>query len=119
MQPGYAKSAHASRLTPQTCLQMKKLFFKFSGILLIVLLSSVDILAQCAMCRGSVQSTIGNGRNSVGIGINTGIAYLFVFPYLAIAFIGYFWYRNSTRQLKERQMVSSRVQQAMGGHDQQ
>jgi hypothetical protein len=97
---------------------MKKLMYRVSGLLLIVLLNSAEVLAQCAMCRGSVQSTLGNGRNNVGVGINTGIAYLFVIPYLSVAVIAYFWYRNSRRQLRERQMVAARVRQAMEGTDQ-
>lgn len=87
-------------------------------MLLIWLLSSAEILAQCAMCRGSVQSTLGNGRNNVGVGINTGIAYLFVIPYLSVAFIAYFWYKNSRKQLRERQMVATRVRRAMEGNNQ-
>lgn len=78
-------------------------------------LSSAEILAQCAMCRGSVQSTLGNGRNNVGVGINTGIAYLFVIPYLSVAFIAYFWYRSSKKQMNERRLVAERVRQAMDG----
>lgn len=97
---------------------MKKLMYRVSGLLLIGLLSSAEVMAQCAMCRGSVQSTLGNGRNNVGVGINTGIAYLFVIPYLSVAVIAYFWYRNSRRQLRERQMVAARVRQAMEGTDQ-
>ena len=92
---------------------MKKLIYKVSGVLLVWTLSSVDLLAQCAMCRGSVQSTIGNGRNNVGVGINTGIAYLFVIPYLSVAVIAYFWYKNSQRELRQRQMVEARVRRAM------
>lgn len=92
-----------------------KYIYRVSGVLLIWLLSSAEILAQCAMCRGSVQSTIGNGRNNVGIGLNTGIAYLFVIPYLSVAVIAWFWYRNSRRELRERQMVAARVRQAMEG----
>lgn len=81
--------------------------------MLIWLLSSADLLAQCAMCRGSVQSTLGNGRNNVGIGINTGIAYLFVIPYLSAAFIAYFWYRSATKAARERRLVTARVHRAM------
>ncbi len=97
---------------------MKKHIYRASGVLLIWLLSSAEILAQCAMCRGSVQSTLGNGRNNVGVGINTGIAYLFVIPYLSVAFIAYFWYKNSRKQLRERQMVATRVRRAMEGNNQ-
>ena len=92
---------------------MKKLVYRASGVLLIWTLSSAEILAQCAMCRGTVESTIGNGRNNVGVGINTGIAYLFVIPYLSVGVIAYFWYKNSQRELQQRRMVEARVRRAM------
>lgn len=93
---------------------MKKFSIVFGFIVLFVMTSS-DIWAQCAMCRGSVESSMGNGRNNVGVGLNTGIVYLFVMPYLLVAVIGYLWYRNSKKLQQERQFVTSRVQQALNG----
>ena len=75
-------------------------------------MTSSNVWAQCAMCRGTVESSMGNGRNNVGVGLNTGIMFLFVMPYLLVAVIGYLWYRNSKRNLHERQFVTSRVKQA-------
>ncbi|GAB3169916.1 hypothetical protein [Telluribacter humicola] len=95
---------------------MKKIMMKCIAMLVVVLLTSADIWAQCAMCRGSVESTMGNGRNNVGIGLNTGIMYLFFIPYLAVAIIGYLWYRNSKKLREERQLVASRIQQAYPKH---
>ncbi len=90
---------------------MKKVSVIF-GVILMLVLISMDTFAQCAMCRGSVESSMGNGRNNVGVGLNTGIVYLFVMPYLLVAVIGYLWYRNSKRVQQERRFVTSRVQQA-------
>ena len=87
---------------------MKKIAVLF-GMLAMLVLSSADTWAQCAMCRGSVESTIGNGRNNVGVGLNTGIVYLFVMPYLIVAVIGYLWYRNSKRDQAAREFVNSRI----------
>jgi len=92
---------------------MKKLLYRVSGFLLVFLLSTADLWAQCAMCRGSVQSTLGNGRNNVGIGINVGIMYLFVIPYICFAVVAYFWYKNSKKNMLERQMIQARVQDAL------
>ncbi len=86
------------------------------AMLVVVLLTTADVWAQCAMCRGSVESTMGNGRNNVGVGLNTGIMYLFFIPYLAVAIIGYLWYRNSKKLRAERQLVASRIQQAYPKH---
>lgn len=90
---------------------MKK-FLAISGLMILFLLSSVDTFAQCAMCRGSVESSMGNGRNNVGVGLNTGIMFLFVMPYLLVGIIGYLWYRNSKRAQQDREFVMARVKQA-------
>ncbi len=76
--------------------------------------AAADIWAQCAMCRGSVESTMGNGRNNVGIGLNLGIVYLFVVPYLAVAAIAFFWYRSSRKEQARRNLVIAAMQRAEG-----
>ena len=91
---------------------MKKFALVFSGMLALLILSSADLWAQCAMCRGSVESSMGNGRNNVGVGLNTGIVYLFIMPYLIVGVIGYLWYRNSKRNQQEREFISARLRQA-------
>jgi hypothetical protein len=90
---------------------MKKFQVVF-GLVLMLLLVGADTWAQCAMCRGTVESSMGNGRNNVGVGLNTGIMYLFVMPYLLVGVIGYLWYRNSKKVQQERHFIVSRVQQA-------
>ncbi len=84
-------------------------------IILILFLFFIDsslTIAQCAMCRGAVESNMSNGRNAIGNGINTGIIYLFVFPYLIVSVIGYLWYRNSKKALAARVAVRERVRKA-------
>ncbi len=67
-------------------------------ILLIALVSSADVLAQCAMCRTQLENNVSNGNIGIAAGINTGILYLLSLPYLAILVLGYVWYRNSRVQ---------------------
>lgn len=86
--------------------------WRLIGVVVLVCLSVVDGMAQCAMCRGSVESSIGNGRNNVGIGLNTGILYLFVVPYLTVGVVAYFWYRSSKKAKLEREMIE-RVRHVM------
>ncbi len=69
-------------------------------------LSIPNLMAQCAMCRSTLENNFSNGNPTIGAGINTGILYLLVMPYLAIFFIGYFWYKAS-KHAKNR--VSGRV----------
>lgn len=54
--------------------------------------------AQCAMCRASVENNVSNGETSIGSGLNNGILYLFVMPYLMAAIIGYLWYRTAKKR---------------------
>jgi len=93
---------------------MKNLLSKFVSIIILLVLTTSQLWAQCAMCRGSVESTMGNGRNDVGIGLNTGIMYLFVMPYLIFACIAYLWYKKSRQARNEQRMLTARVRQAMG-----
>lgn len=92
---------------------MKNILSKVFLLLLLLVLNTSQLWAQCAMCRGSVESTMGNGRNNVGIGLNTGIMYLFIMPYLIVALFAYFWFKNSKKAREEQRMVAARVQQAM------
>jgi hypothetical protein len=81
------------------------------GILYV--LTTVNTFAQCAMCRGTVESTMSNGRNHVAVGLNTGILYLLVTPYLLVAIIIYLWIQTSKKEHGKRLAISSRVRGAM------
>ena len=47
--------------------------------------------AQCAMCRAVLESEEGQ---SAAEGINNGIIYLMIIPYILVAGVGYFVYRK-------------------------
>lgn len=47
--------------------------------------------AQCAMCRAVLES---EGSQAAAKGINDGILYLMIFPYILIGGIGYYIYRS-------------------------
>ncbi len=72
---------------------MKKLVV-FVGIFFLV---AQDLLAQCAMCRATLENNVSNGSPGIAAGINTGILYLFAAPYLAVAALAYLWYRTSKK----------------------
>lgn len=59
--------------------------------LLVLLLFVSQAEAQCAMCRAVLEAEDG-GRAAEGI--NNGILYLMVFPYLLIGVIGFFIYKS-------------------------
>ncbi|HEX8059975.1 MAG TPA: hypothetical protein VF473_03525 [Cyclobacteriaceae bacterium] len=55
------------------------------------------VVAQCAMCRATLENNVSNGQAGIAAGINFGILYLFVTPYLAICTLAILWYRTSRR----------------------
>ena len=57
--------------------------------LILLLLSINSLIAQCAMCKAVVE----NGDASMAEGVNNGITYLMIFPYLLIATLFYVIYR--------------------------
>jgi hypothetical protein len=54
-------------------------------------------MAQCAMCTTAVESNAKNGGISSN-GLNNGIMYLLAAPYLAVAAIGFIWYKKYRRK---------------------
>ena len=67
----------------------------------LLLLTGNEILAQCAMCRSTLENNYSNGDPGIAAGINTGILYLLSMPYLAVLVIGYLWYKSSKHAQKE------------------
>ncbi len=58
----------------------------FSILLIFILIFSVSAEAQCAMCRAVLENE--EGQNAAK-GINDGIVYLMLIPYILIGGIGY------------------------------
>jgi len=54
-----------------------------------------SLVAQCAMCRATVENNVSYGETDLASGLNFGILYLFVAPYLLIGAIAFFWYKKS------------------------
>lgn len=76
--------------------------------LLFVVITAISSFAQCAMCRATVENNLSNGDIGIGAGLNFGILYLLVVPYLAIATIGFLWYRNSRQNAAKYEQIKSR-----------
>jgi hypothetical protein len=75
----------------------------------LLLLNIIASPAQCAMCRSTLENNFSNGNPGIAAGINTGILYLLVLPYLAVITLGYFWYKSSRNAQQELgQRTSSR-----------
>lgn len=67
-------------------------------ILLLFLLASLPVEAQCAMCRAVLETEEGGNTAK---GINDGIAYLMLFPYLLVGGLGYVIYRMRKKAQQE------------------
>ncbi len=66
-------------------------------LLILIFLTVIPVEAQCAMCRAVLES---DESGQAAKGINNGIMYLMIFPYLLIAGVGYAIYR-SRKKAKE------------------
>jgi hypothetical protein len=63
-------------------------------ILLVLFLGSfIDLKAQCSMCRAVVE----NNADNIAAGLNSGIVYLMVFPYLFLVVVGYLLFKKHKR----------------------
>jgi len=62
-------------------------------LLLLFVFTSKTTFSQCAMCKAVVE----NGDISMAQGINNGISYLMVFPYLLIGILFFTIYRYNKK----------------------
>jgi hypothetical protein len=66
----------------------------FILVVLTIASLSVDVYAQCPMCKAAVESSVESGQSNAGKGLNNGILYLLAAPYLFVAIIGVIWYKK-------------------------
>ena len=64
-------------------------YYKYLLVFVLVISNTSYSYSQCAMCKAVVE----NGDVIMAEGINNGITYLMVFPYLLIGVLFYFIYR--------------------------
>ncbi|MDX5326240.1 MAG: hypothetical protein LPK80_08250 [Bacteroidota bacterium] len=72
---------------------MRILQTKYFLFLILMITLSMDVLGQCSMCRAIAESNQ-QGGGAIATGLNNGILYLMMFPYLLIGGVGYLWYRH-------------------------
>lgn len=71
---------------------------KIKLVALAFLFSVNEGMAQCAMCRMPLENNVSNGDTTVGAGLNMGILYLFVTPYILLTVLAVLWYRHSKKK---------------------
>jgi hypothetical protein len=87
---------------------MKKIFFAS----ILFLASATTSMAQCAMCRMTVESTVSDGRSQIASNLNTGILYLLSAPYLLVAAVGYLWWQSSKKNMSPSTILRQRIRKA-------
>lgn len=70
---------------------MKKIALVFLFMVMLAFSNVPAANAQCAMCTVNAEQSVKHG-NTQGKGLNTGIIYLLVIPYLLITGMGVLWY---------------------------
>ena len=94
---------------------MKNRFFKIIAVSWIfVIINAGNLMAQCAMCKASVETNVNEDGIGFAAKLNTGILYLFVTPYLLAMVIGYFWYKKSKEHKRMQEEAEERKQRLMG-----
>ena len=72
---------------------------KFSIVILLIVLSFLfsEVAAQCPMCKIAAESNLENGGTD-GTGLNKGILYMLLMPYILVGVIGFVWYKNRKKE---------------------
>ena len=68
-----------------------------------------QVMAQCAMCRASVESNVNDGNVMLAAKLNAGILYLFVTPYILAAALIFLWFRRSRSNYRHTQVIRDRL----------
>jgi hypothetical protein len=80
--------------------RINKIFLVSIVFVLLMTATPNRMEAQCPMCKISAESNLKNGGKA-GRGLNAGILYMFVTPYLLIGGLGFVWWRYNRRRKEE------------------
>lgn len=78
---------------------MKHSYWKIAVLLLVLFALSAwpdPASAQCAMCKASSEANLKAGGGDPK-GLNAGILYMLMLPYMVVGGIGVWWWRNRKR----------------------
>ena len=76
-----------------------KVFVFIFSLVAFVAFTQVPASAQCALCRSSVEANRADNKLSkFGNGLNKGILFLMVVPYVLVGTVGFLWYRSSRKK---------------------
>jgi hypothetical protein len=75
---------------------MKKLVLFF---IVMFLFLNIDLVAQCPMCKMAAESNLKNG-GTAGKGLNAGILYMLLTPYLLVGGLAFWWFKNRKKVIE-------------------
>lgn len=78
---------------------MSRSFSRIAALLSLFLVS-FNSSAQCAMCKAVAESNAAAGGGEAA-GLNYGIMWLMVFPYLLMVTVGVLWYRHNKKTKRQ------------------
>lgn len=76
---------------------MKRVLLTLIFTLILTVSFHFSSSAQCSLCKSSAESSLKEGDKQAK-GLNAGIMYLLVMPYLLVGGIGYYWYMNQKKK---------------------
>lgn len=76
-----------------------RLIIQFFTITIILFSFVNKCYSQCSMCAATIETSANEG-SFAGKGLNSGILYLMLFPYILVGIIGFMWYKKR-KQLKQ------------------
>jgi hypothetical protein len=92
---------------------MKKAAFILGLIFSLSIVNCQLSIAQCAMCKSTVESNQKEEVTNRAKGLNAGILYLMVIPYVLIGGLGYLWYKNGKKDKEDREKIDSVLKRAI------
>lgn len=74
----------------------------------LMIISAKPVMAQCAQCAATVESNAKSGGTTAN-GLNKGIIFLLVMPYIAVAAVGFLWYKKFRRKNVNIDMANEKL----------
>jgi hypothetical protein len=71
-----------------------KISWKYFALAFILILLNISTSAQCAMCKATAESATENVDKGIGEGLNAGIVYLMLIPYVLLATVALVFFRK-------------------------
>ena len=71
-----------------------KISLKYFVFAFFLILLNLSVSAQCAMCKATAESATENVDKGIGEGLNAGIVYLMLIPYVLLATVALVFFRK-------------------------